>query len=447
MVPRPCHPTHGSLHCDACATRCAAPGAAGMVFAKNSDRPPGEVQIAWPFGRRASAGCTLRTQYLSIGDTGAHATFLSCPDLALGGRARGQRVRRRHRERACQHDARRRGGASPALIGMDLVRLGLERARSAAEAVDVLTGLLETYGQGGIADAAHNEAYDSSFLVADPTQAFVLETAGSDYAVAPSPRDRHLQPDQLGTEWTSASAALAPGDDFDRFRDPREDTAFADVRLAASRRFLGRGRSRRAHPGRHRRPPARSRHGPLGRPGCRRRRCTRRRPRVGDGSGGVSVCMHVPRPERHRGVHDRRAPDRTSPTGRRCAPTWRRAARAPASTCRPSRARRPGRRRSSRSSSRARSCGTPPTPCASASRTTPTALPAVRAVLAAGRGRAVGRGRRGPRGPGALGRRGRGRGVAGPSRRCAPASPDRAGAGGTLRCNTQCNSYSPRGPS
>ena len=26
-----------------------------MLFAKNSDRPPGEVQVAWPFGRRASA--------------------------------------------------------------------------------------------------------------------------------------------------------------------------------------------------------------------------------------------------------------------------------------------------------------------------------------------------------------------------------------------------------
>ena len=55
-----------------------------MVFAKNSDRPPGEIQIAWPFGRRTSAGCTLRTQYLSIGDTGAHATFLSCPTWLWG---------------------------------------------------------------------------------------------------------------------------------------------------------------------------------------------------------------------------------------------------------------------------------------------------------------------------------------------------------------------------
>ena len=58
-----------------------------------------------------------------------------------------------------------------------------------------MAGLLETCGQGGIADAAHQEAYDSSFLIADPRRAFVLETAGSDYAVAPFAHGRgHLQP-------------------------------------------------------------------------------------------------------------------------------------------------------------------------------------------------------------------------------------------------------------
>ena len=66
-----------------CDTLCGR-GDAGMVFAKNSDRPVGEVQLAFPFGRRSSVGCTLRTQYLSIGDTGAHAVFLSCPTWLWG---------------------------------------------------------------------------------------------------------------------------------------------------------------------------------------------------------------------------------------------------------------------------------------------------------------------------------------------------------------------------
>ena len=167
-----------------CDTLCA-PGPRGMVFAKNSDRPPGEVQVAWPFGRRASAGGTLRTQYLAIGDTGAHATFLSCPTWLWGAEhgINEHAVAIGNERVSTTHDA---AAAKPALIGMDLVRLGLERARSAAEAVDVMACLLQDCGQGGIADAARQQAYDSSFLVADPTQAFVLDTAGSDFAAAPS---------------------------------------------------------------------------------------------------------------------------------------------------------------------------------------------------------------------------------------------------------------------
>ena len=285
------HVSHGPYTAGMCDTL-AAPGAAGMVFAKNSDRAPGEVQIAWPFGRRASAGCTLRTQYLSIGDTGAHATFLSCPTWLWGAEhgVNEHGVAIGNERVSTTHDAR---GATPALIGMDLVRLGLERARSAAEAVDVMTGLLETYGQGGIADVAHNDAYDSSFLVADPAHTFVLETAGSDYAVAPFPAGTAISNRiSLGAEWTSASGSLAPGEDFGRFRDPREDTAFADVRLAASRRFLGAappGGLTAAATAAHLRDHGT---GPWGAPGGSG--VVHPPPAAtGEGSGGVSVCMHV----------------------------------------------------------------------------------------------------------------------------------------------------------
>jgi secernin len=274
-----------------CDTLCA-PGRRGMVFAKNSDRPPGEVQVAWPFGRRATAGCTLRTQYLSIGDAGAHAAFLSCPAWLWGAEhgVNEHGVAIGNERIGTTHDA---ASARPALIGMDLVRLGLERARTAAEAVDVLTALLETYGQGGIADAARQEAYDSSFLVADPTGAFVVETAGSEYAVAAFPAGVAISNRlMLGTDWTRASAGLATGDDFDRFRDPDVDTAFADVRLAASRRFLASAATGGLTPAvtaAHLRDHGT---GPWGAPGADG-------PvhvppdRVGADRSGVSVCMHV----------------------------------------------------------------------------------------------------------------------------------------------------------
>ncbi len=59
--------------------------------------------------------------------------------------------------------------AQDGLIGPDLVRLGLERARTCREAIEVMTALLEKYGQGGSAELKGNSHFDSSFLMADAT--------------------------------------------------------------------------------------------------------------------------------------------------------------------------------------------------------------------------------------------------------------------------------------
>jgi dipeptidase len=263
-----------------------------MVFAKNSDRPPGEAQVAWPFGRRTSAGCSLRTQYLTIGDTGAHAALLSCPTWLWGAEhgVNEHGVAIGNERVATTHDA---AAAAPALLGMDLVRLGLERARTAAEAVDVMTSLLEACGQGGVADATHGEAYDSSFLVADPTEAFVLETAGREYAAARFPGGTAISNRlTIGADWTRGSPGLASGDDFGRFRDLGEPTGPADVRLAASRGFLGStppGGLTAAATAAHLRDHGT---GPWGAPGSPGR--VEPPPRhVGADLRGVSVCMHV----------------------------------------------------------------------------------------------------------------------------------------------------------
>jgi secernin len=274
-----------------CDTLCG-PGPEGMVFAKNSDRPVGEMQLVAPFGRRASAGCTLRTQYLSIGDTGAHASLLSCPTWLWGAEhgVNEYGVAIGNERVSTTNDA---AHASPGLIGMDLVRLGLERARSAEEALGVMTELLGTHGQGGIADAAHGEAYDSSFLIADPEQAFVLDTAGRDFAAAPFPGGTAISNRlSLRTEWTSGSPGLEPGDDFDRYRNQEERTGYADIRLEASRRFLAGTRESGLTPAAvaaHLRDHGQGPWGAPGVPGAVHPPPAEVQPDF----SGISVCMHV----------------------------------------------------------------------------------------------------------------------------------------------------------
>jgi len=70
-------------------------------------------------------------------------------------------------------------GHEKSLLGMDLVRLGLERGNTAEQALTTITSLLETYGQSG--PCAENDptfTYHNSYLIVDPKEAWVLETAG-----------------------------------------------------------------------------------------------------------------------------------------------------------------------------------------------------------------------------------------------------------------------------
>jgi hypothetical protein len=79
--------------------------------------------------------------------------------------------------------ARRPASEANALTGMDLVRLALERSATALEAVEVIAALLERHGQGGNCGHRSPSYYNNGFLIADRSEAFVLETLDREWLV------------------------------------------------------------------------------------------------------------------------------------------------------------------------------------------------------------------------------------------------------------------------
>ena len=64
-------------------------------------------------------------------------------------------------------------------------RLGLERSRTASDALDVMTSLLEQYGQGGecfVNEERKGIIYHNSFIITDANEAWILETVARHWA-------------------------------------------------------------------------------------------------------------------------------------------------------------------------------------------------------------------------------------------------------------------------
>jgi hypothetical protein len=158
-----------------------------------------------------------------------------------------------------------------------------------------MTALLERHGQGGVGDADNDIAYWSSFLVADPRAAWVLETSGRRWAARPvAGGDAISNRLTLRRDWTRAAPGVAPGTDIESWRDQSTPTGFADGRLGAGRAFVA-GRSAAAMPCDPRAAVAHLRDhgtGPWGAPGEEGPVVAPPDDVLPDGTG-VTVCMHV----------------------------------------------------------------------------------------------------------------------------------------------------------
>ena len=178
-----------------------------VILAKNSDREPNEAhEVVLVAAAEHQPTDSVRCTYVEIPQAGrTHAVLLAKPywiwGAEMGANEHGVVIGNEAVFTKVAHET------EPGLIGMDLLRLGLERAATAAEAIDAITSLLAVHGQGGVCGHTSDLRYDNSFIVADPTGAWVLETAGREWAVE---RVRTTR---------SISNAITIGSEFDRASD------------------------------------------------------------------------------------------------------------------------------------------------------------------------------------------------------------------------------------
>jgi len=175
------------------------------ILGKNSDREPNEAQAVERIPAQRHRRPALRCTYIEVPQV--ERTFevvLSRPfhmwgaemgvnehGLAIGNEAVFTRIPFRRK--------------NDGLTGMDLLRLALERCQTAEEALECITGLLERYGQDACGGYQNRRFfYHNSFLLADPEDAWVLETAGRHWAA------------RRVTDFAAISNVLTIGEDFDR---------------------------------------------------------------------------------------------------------------------------------------------------------------------------------------------------------------------------------------
>jgi dipeptidase len=154
----------------------------GVLCAKNSDRDANEAQLLeWVPSARHENGSRVRCTWIEIPQASVtNAVLISRPwwmwGAEMGANEHGVVI-------GNEAVFTNQPYGEPALLGMDLLRLALERASDSAGAAEVIVELLERYGQGGA--CSHERpgfTYHNSFLIADPTSALVLETAGAKWA-------------------------------------------------------------------------------------------------------------------------------------------------------------------------------------------------------------------------------------------------------------------------
>ena len=149
------------------------------IFAKNSDRSPNEPQVVEFFPAAVHEEAMVKTTYIEVEQVKETFGFILSRPTWLWG---GEMGVNEHGVCIGNEAVFTKGKYDDiGLTGMDMVRLALERSKTAKEALECIIGLLEKYGQGGNCGFDHEFLYDNSFLIMDRTEIYILETAGKEW--------------------------------------------------------------------------------------------------------------------------------------------------------------------------------------------------------------------------------------------------------------------------
>lgn len=150
------------------------------IFGKNSDRAVNEPQVVEYYeAKDYEDGELLKCTYITIPQVKhTNAIVLSRPTWLWGGE-----IGINEFGLCIGNEAVFTKGkyGKDSLIGMDLLRLALERTKTPKQAVDCIIELLKEYGQGGNCGYDSNFHYNNSFLIMNQKEIYVLETKDSDY--------------------------------------------------------------------------------------------------------------------------------------------------------------------------------------------------------------------------------------------------------------------------
>lgn len=152
-----------------------------VIFGKNSDRGCNEPNLTIFIPAMDKKPKTVDCTYITIPEVSStYACTLVKPSWMWGAE-----MGINEHNVAIGNEAvfTKRKNKIASLIGMDYVRLALERGKSAEECVNIILSLLDEYSQGGNCGFDKNFYYDNSFLIADPKNAYIIETCGKKYVV------------------------------------------------------------------------------------------------------------------------------------------------------------------------------------------------------------------------------------------------------------------------